>query len=126
MAWVGLRHHEGLVGQLAELRGQTAIMKPELRDGELIHGGSGVWCPASNLLVGTTSGGIQTPGQDISLDTPVPLIGQEILEPLRETVKFLGWELGDRRLKFFNAHGLWYTYPPKGTAPAVRGLIIDA
>ena len=41
------------------------------------------------LLVDTTSGGIQTPGQDIGLDTPVPLIGQEILEPLRETVKFL-------------------------------------
>jgi len=79
------------------------------------------------LLVGTTSGGIQTPGQDISLDTPVLLIGQEILEPLRETVKFLGWELGDRKLKFFNAHCFWFSAaPPKGTAPAVRGLIIEA
>jgi hypothetical protein len=58
------------------------------------------------LFVRPASGGVQASGQDVGLDAPVPLLGQELLEPLREAVELLGRELGDGGLKFFDTHDL--------------------
>ena len=106
MARVGLKHREAPVRQLASLRRQAAIMEPELRRGEVVHGGSGRAATGLKVLVGTATGGIQAAGQDVGLDPLVPLIGQELLEPPREAVKLLGGELGDGGLKFFDAHNV--------------------
>ena len=66
-------------------------------------GSRGEWRAAAglDLLVGAASGGVQAPGQDVGLDLPIPLLGQELLEPPREAVKLFGGQLGDGGLKFF-------------------------
>ncbi|MGA7502063.1 MAG: hypothetical protein WBX00_35675, partial [Isosphaeraceae bacterium] len=68
-------------------------------------GSRGEWRAAAglDLLVGAASGGVQAPGQDVGLDLPIPLLGQELLEPPREAVKLFGGQLGDGGLKFFDA-----------------------
>lgn len=58
------------------------------------------------FFVGPATGGVQAPGQDVSLDSLIPLLGQEFLQPPREAVKLLGRELGDGGLKLFDAHKL--------------------
>src|SRR5947209_2078666 len=70
------------------------------------------------LLVGAAPGGIEAPGQDIGLDLPVPLIRQELLEPLREAIELLGRELGDGGLEFFDAHDLQPNVPSPSPARA--------
>ncbi len=60
--------------------------------------------PGLELRVGATTGGIQVPGQDVGLNSPVPLLSQKLLEPLREAAKLLSREPGDGGLKFFDAH----------------------
>jgi len=65
----------------------------------------GEWRAAAGLglLVGAATGGVRAPGQDVGLDLPIPLLGQELLEPPREAVKLFGGQLGDGGLKFFDA-----------------------
>ena len=58
------------------------------------------------VLVGPVTGGLQAACQDVGLDPPVPLLGQELLEPPREAVKLLDGELGDGGLKFFDTHNI--------------------
>jgi hypothetical protein len=54
------------------------------------------------IFVGAAAGGFQAAGFDVGLDSPVLLIGQEFLKPLREAVKFLGWKLTNGGLEFFD------------------------
>ena len=62
--------------------------------------------PGLELLVGPATGGVQTPGQDVGLDSLVPRVGQELLKLARKAVKLLGRELDDCGLKLFDAHEL--------------------
>src|SRR5205085_1508418 len=52
----------------------------------------------------SAAGGIEAAGQDIGLDPPIPLIGQELLEPPREAIEIPGGEFGNSGFQFLNAH----------------------
>jgi hypothetical protein len=56
------------------------------------------------ILVGPLTCRVESAGQDVGLDLPIPLFGQLLLKPPRKLRKFLGRQIGDGRLKFFHAH----------------------
>jgi acetyl esterase/lipase len=58
------------------------------------------------VSIGSSDDFSAAPGHDVGLDSPVPLLGKEFLEPPREAVKLLSRELGNGVLKFFYAHNI--------------------
>ena len=57
------------------------------------------------MIVGAFEGGVETSGQHVLLDLPVPLVSHELFEPLGKTGQFGGREGGNYGFKFFNTHG---------------------
>lgn len=57
------------------------------------------------MVVGALEGGVETAGQQVLLDLPVPLVGHELFKPLGETSQLGGREGGNYGFKFFNTHG---------------------
>ena len=57
------------------------------------------------MVVGAFEGGVETAGQHVLLDLPVPLVGHELFKPLGETSQLGGREGGNYGFKFFNTHG---------------------
>ena len=76
----GLKHREATVGQLRvpAASGDNGTRTPAWQSGS-----RGEWRAAAGLglFVGPPTGGVQTPGQDVGLDLPIPLLGQELLKP---------------------------------------------
>ena len=57
------------------------------------------------MFIGAFDGGVEAARKRVLFDLAVPLVSNELLEPLGKTSQF-GWrEFGNNRFEFFNAHG---------------------
>jgi hypothetical protein len=62
--------------------------------------------PSLEIRISAATRGVQATGKDVGFDSPVSLLGEKLLELLREAIKLLSGELRDGGLKFFNTHKL--------------------
>jgi hypothetical protein len=56
------------------------------------------------ILICPSPSGIETPGNDVSFDLPIPLVGCEFLEPFAETGELHCGQVRNSRFEILDAH----------------------